>query len=126
MTKTTLNEQTYRQMQTALHGVNNTALAQGADGLTLAHASMLCLMILNVLCWLVGVFQGEYLNNNIEQGNRFIRKLTRQMNGFKSVSSSTATLAGIEVAHMIRKLQFARFANPHSNISRLLLANSAR
>lgn len=45
-------------------------------------------------------------NNIIEQDHRFIKKLTRPMQTFKSLNSASATLAGIEVAHMIRKGQF--------------------
>jgi len=38
--------------------------------------------------------------------HRFIKKLTRQTKGFKSFRSASATLEGIEVAHMIRKRKF--------------------
>jgi len=44
--------------------------------------------------------------NIIEQDHRFIKKLTRPIQTFKSLNSAAATLAGIEVAHMIRKGQF--------------------
>lgn len=47
----------------------------------------------------------KYLNNIVEQDHRFIKKITNPMRGFKSFQSATATLAGIEVAHMIRKKQ---------------------
>ena len=47
----------------------------------------------------------KYLNNIVEQDHRFIKKRTRPMPGFKSFASASATLAGIEVAHMIRKEQ---------------------
>ena len=46
------------------------------------------------------------LNNIVEQDHRFIKRLTRPMLGFKSFASASATLEGIEVAHMIRKGQF--------------------
>ena len=46
-------------------------------------------------------------NNIIEQDHRFIKRITRQMKGFKSFASAQATLAGIETAHMIRKGQLA-------------------
>jgi putative transposase len=78
--------------------------------------NMNCLLILNGWYWLIEILQIKYLNNIIEQpsrglqanpcqvtDHRFIKKLTRQMKGFKSAS---ATLKGIEVAHMIRKQQF--------------------
>ena len=56
--------------------------------------------------WLVEILQVKYLNNMIEQDHRFIKTLTRPMRGFKSFPSASATLDGIEVAHMIRKHQF--------------------
>lgn len=49
----------------------------------------------------------KYLNNIVEQDHRFIKRRTRPMLGFKSFASAAATLAGIEVSHMIRKGQFA-------------------
>ncbi len=68
--------------------------------------NMNCLLLLNGWFWLIEVLQARYLNNIIEQDHRFIKKLTRQMKGFKSFCSASATLEGIEVAHMIRKRQF--------------------
>ncbi|PHR89706.1 MAG: IS6 family transposase [Blastopirellula sp.] len=47
----------------------------------------------------------KYLNNIIEQDHRFIKKITHPTLGFKAFRSAAATLAGIEVAHMIRKQQ---------------------
>ena len=59
----------------------------------------------------------KYLNNMVEQDHRTIKKRIRQMLGFKSFASASATLEGIEVANMIRKGQltpgicpFAQFA----------------
>ena len=72
-------------------------------------ANLAGLQILNVILrhtevgWIIGIVQSKYLNNIIEQDYRFIKKLARQMKGFKSAS---AKLEGIEVAHMIRKQQF--------------------
>lgn len=68
--------------------------------------NMNCLLILNGWFWLIDILQVKYLNNIIEQDHRFIKKLTKQMKGFKSFNSASATLDGIEVAHMIRKQQF--------------------
>ncbi len=65
------------------------------------------LLLLSGWCWLIEVLQVKYLNNIIEQDHRFIKRITRQMKGFKSFASAQATLAGIETAHMIRKGQFA-------------------
>jgi len=64
------------------------------------------LLILRGWFWLIDIFQVKYLNNIIEQ-DRFIKKLTRPMKGFKSFRSASATLAGLEVAHMIHTCQFA-------------------
>jgi putative transposase len=66
---------------------------------------------INILFMLAGFFdlierlQVKYLNNWIEQDQRFIKKVTRPMLGFKSVDSARATLVGIETAHMIRNRQ---------------------
>ncbi|MBG6148639.1 putative transposase, partial [Labrenzia sp. EL_142] len=53
----------------------------------------------------IDILQVKYLNNIIEQDHRFIKKLTRPMMGFKAFHSASATLDGIETAHMIRKGQ---------------------
>ncbi len=63
------------------------------------------LLILSGWIWLIEVLQVKYLNNIVEQDHRFIKKLTRPMQGFKSFAAAQATLAGIETAHMIRKGQ---------------------
>lgn len=65
-----------------------------------------CMLLLQGWFWLIEVLQVKYLNNLIEQDHRFSKKLTRPMKGFKSSQSASATLDGIEVAHMIRKRQF--------------------
>ncbi len=54
---------------------------------------------------LITVLQVKYLNNIVEQDHRFIKKITRPMLGFKSFASAEATLAGIELHHIIRKGQ---------------------
>ena len=68
--------------------------------------NMNCLLVMFGWCWLITVQRVKYLNNIIEQDHRFIKKITRPMQTFKSFRSASATLAGIEVAHMIRKGQF--------------------
>ena len=57
---------------------------------------------------LIEILQVKYLNNIMEQDHRFIKKLTRPMMGFKAFYSASATLQGIEVAHMMRKHQFSK------------------
>lgn len=56
---------------------------------------------------MIGILQVKYLNNILEQDHRFIKRLTKPMMGFKAFHSASATIAGIEAAHMIRKNQFA-------------------
>lgn len=69
--------------------------------------NMNILLILSGWFWLIEVLQVKYLNNIVEQDHRFIKKLTRPMQGFKSFAAAQATFAGIETAHMIRKGQLA-------------------
>ena len=68
--------------------------------------NMNCLLAKNRWCWLIDVLQVKYLNNIIKRDHRFIKRITRPMQTFKSPHSA----AGIEVAHMIRKGQFDRSA----------------
>tara|TARA_R110002074_G_scaffold139168_1_gene284640 strand:- start:4858 stop:5190 length:333 start_codon:yes stop_codon:yes gene_type:complete len=67
--------------------------------------NMNILLILRAWLWLIEVLQVKYLNNIVEQDHRFIKKLTRPMQSFKSFAAAQATLAGIETAHMIQKCQ---------------------
>ena len=48
-----------------------------------------------------------YLNNVVEQDHRAIKRRCASMLGFKSFGNATITLAGIELAHRIRKRQFS-------------------
>jgi len=57
---------------------------------------------------IINIVQSKYLNNIVEQDHRFIKRITRPMLGFKAFHSAAATLAGIEVAHMIRKGQLGQ------------------
>ena len=66
------------------------------------------LLMLLGLSPLIDIIQAMYLNNTIEQDHRFIKKIVRPMKGFKSFHSASATLQGIEIAHMIRKKQFGQ------------------
>jgi transposase-like protein len=47
----------------------------------------------------------KYLNNIVEQDHRAVKRVVRPMLGFKSFRSAAATIAGIELMHMIRKGQ---------------------
>ncbi|KAB2665845.1 IS6 family transposase [Brucella tritici] len=62
---------------------------------------------------MIEILQVKYLNNILEQDHRFIKRITKPMMGFKAFHSAAATIAGIEVAHMIRKKQFANDTARH-------------
>ena len=49
--------------------------------------------------------QVKYLNNIVEQDHRAVKRVTRPMLWFKSFDAAQATLAGIELMHMIKKRQ---------------------
>jgi putative transposase len=53
----------------------------------------------------IEIRQNKYLNNLVEQDHRAVKRVTRPTLGFKSFRSAAATLAGVEVMHMIRKGQ---------------------
>jgi transposase-like protein len=67
----------------------------------------------------VEVKSNHYLNNLIEQAHRAInRRCAAMVGGFKSFGSAAITLAGVALAHRIRKRQFSfgrgRYQNPGS------------
>jgi putative transposase len=49
--------------------------------------------------------QVKYLNNVVEQDHRAVKRMTRPMLGFKAFEAAQATLAGIELMHMLKKRQ---------------------
>ena len=51
------------------------------------------------------VRQVKYLNNIVEQDQRFVKRITKSMLNFKSFRAARNVLAGIELMHMIRKGQ---------------------
>jgi len=53
----------------------------------------------------------KYLNNIVEQDHQFIKRITKPMKGFKSFDSATATIAGIELHHMLKKGQHKNASN---------------
>ena len=68
----------------------------------------------------IEILRVKYLNNIVEQDHRFIKKITRPTLGFKAFHSAAATLAGIEVAHMIRKQQFqTNYTSPFKQFASL-------
>jgi len=57
--------------------------------------NMNCLLILSGWYCLIEALPVKYLNTIFEQGHRFIKKLTKQMKGFKSFNGASATLERI-------------------------------
>jgi len=55
--------------------------------------------------------QIKYLNNIVEQDHRGIKRITKPMMGFKAFHSAEATIAGIELYHMLRKNQHSSASN---------------
>jgi hypothetical protein len=49
----------------------------------------------------------KYLNNIVEQDHRAIKRRCASMMGFKSFHNASIALAGVELAHRIRKRQFS-------------------
>jgi transposase-like protein len=49
----------------------------------------------------------RYLNNIVEQDHRAIKRRCACMTGFKSFRNAAILIAGIELAHRIRKRQFS-------------------
>jgi transposase-like protein len=58
----------------------------------------------------------RYLNNVIEQDHRAIKRRCASMLGLKTLKSASITLAGIELAHRIRKGQHAVPLEPHGKV----------
>jgi len=74
-------------------------------------------LVLALLFMMFGIFipilvrQIKYWNNIVEQDHRAIKRITKPMMGFKAFHSAQATLAGIELHHMLKKGQHAHVAN---------------
>jgi transposase-like protein len=71
----------------------------------------------------VEVRSNRYLNNIVEQDHRAIKRRCASMLGMKSFRTAAITLAGIELAHRIRKRQFSFLMN--GSARRIPLAEGA-
>lgn len=80
-------------------------------GIDTINLHLALLFMLGGLFVQLTVRQIKYLNNIVEQDHRFIKKITKPMKGFKAFHSADATLAGIELHHMLRKNQHTQSAN---------------
>ena len=74
-------------------------------GIDTINLQLAMLFILGAAFMQIGIRQIKYLNNIVEQDHRFIKNITKPMRGFKAFHSAQATLAGIELHHMLRKNQ---------------------
>jgi putative transposase len=77
----------------------------GANNAVLKNIHIFIFLV-GLLC-LIDILKVKYPNNIWVQDHHFIKKITKPMIGFKVFHSASATLAGIETAHMIRKREFA-------------------
>lgn len=80
-------------------------------GIDTINLQLVLLFILGAIPIQIMVRQVKYLNNIVEQDHRFIKKITKPMKGFKAFHSAQATLAEIELHHMLRKGQHNKSAN---------------
>jgi putative transposase len=80
-------------------------------GMDTINLHLALLFMLGGLFLQIKVRQIKYLNNIVEQDHRFIKKITKPMKGFKAFHSAKATLAGIELHHMLRKKQHVKAEN---------------
>jgi putative transposase len=80
-------------------------------GMDTVNLDLALLFMLGGLFLQIKVRQIKYLNNIVKQNHRFIKKITKPMKGFKAFHSAKATLAGIELHHMLRKKQHAQAEN---------------
>ena len=77
------------------------------DGNTASHRALRLLGHEDSRWESVVVRSRRYLNNIVEQDHRAIKRRCASMTGFKSFGTAAITLAGIELAHRIRKRQFS-------------------
>jgi hypothetical protein len=77
------------------------------DGNTATHLALRLLAEEDPRWQSVTIRVRRYLNNVVEQDHRAIKQRYRPMLGLKSFRTAAITFSGIELAHRIRKRQFA-------------------
>jgi transposase-like protein len=77
------------------------------DGHVPSHCAIRLLRRENPQWKYVEVRTCKYLNNIIEQDHRAIKRRCASMAGFKSFTTASITISGIELAHRIHKRQFS-------------------
>ena len=91
--------------------VNMDKSGANKAGVDTINLRLALLFMMGGLFLQINVRQVKYLNNIVEQDHRFIKKITKQMKGFKAFHSADATLSGIELHHMLRKSQHKESEN---------------
>ena len=76
------------------------------DGNAAAHKAVAELQAEDTLPSDLTVRTNRYLNNVIEQDHRRVKQRVRPMLGFKRFDHAAVTIAGIGLAHQIKKRQF--------------------
>jgi transposase-like protein len=77
------------------------------DGNSASHRALRLLRQENPRWQSVDVRSRRYLNNIVEQDHRAIKRRCAPMLALKSFRTAAVTLAGVELAHRIRKRQFS-------------------
>ena len=77
------------------------------DGNAASHRALRLLRQENPRWQNVNVRSRRYLNNIVEQDHRAIKRRCAPMLALKSFRTAAVTLAGVELAHRIRKRQFS-------------------
>ena len=75
------------------------------SGIDYVNSFLVLLSIFMKTPFQILVRQIKYLNNIVEQDHRAVKKITKPMMGFKAFHSAKATIAGIELHHMLKKGQ---------------------
>nr|WP_210381474.1 IS6 family transposase [Microvirga zambiensis] len=65
----------------------------------------------------IRIRQSRYLNNQIEQDHRAIKRRVRPMLGFQSTATARVILGGIEMVHMMRKQQGKYACHPQPSLA---------
>lgn len=87
------------------------------DGIAASHRALRLLRQEDPKWQGVAVRSCRYLNNIVEQDHRAIKRRCATMLAFKSFPTAAVTLAGVELAHRIRKGQFSLDAGDTAGLS---------
>jgi transposase-like protein len=87
------------------------------DGYAASHRALRLLVQENPNLQSVVIRSSRYLNNIVEQDHRAIKRRCAPMLALKSFRTAAVTLAGVELAHRIRKGQFSLRAGAATGLS---------